>query len=567
MQNLNGGPTQGPESAQQPANMREEPMLELLAEGATSIGQAKANTDHPTNILSLGEDPLSDDLDEYLNFSMDDFPMPEKNAPLFSEPLSGEGLEPEPKQGSAPEPSGTKPPKKGLREKLREKLKGLLSYRLTMIRTGKETEQGSLVEADQGEKAPPAPKKKKPKKQKAEKKKPAKSKPPKVKAPKKGAKKDGAEKKAFGKKPLIFAALGVVVLAAGISAGVFFLKGGKEPEKLMEKAHSYMAEGEYDKAISVFEQIIEANELLPEAYLGMADSLVASDDREGALRRLSMGYQETEDARLSQRMEELNQQREDGEDGEAPAAPRQPIEWSDAAFERMVRLALEMPEGPIHEADLAGVTSLKILGSEYASIKGDLHAINGVDGYTIGGETFTERGSITSLDDVVYFKNLTRLTVGYNQVRDLSALGAMSLSTISLYANDITDISPLGEVDSLRFLYLYNNHITDISPLARQTGLISLSLQHNQISDLAPLAGLSQLQELYISDNLVESLAPLSNLNHLAFLDARRNNISDLRPVAGLASLTDASFAGNPVADYSPAAFVQNLNQSFGRTG
>jgi len=62
-----------------------------------------------------------------------------------------------------------------------------------------------------------------------------------------------------------------------------------------------------------------------------------------------------------------------------------------------------------------------------------------------------------------------------------------SLTTFHLVNNQISDISPLANLTSLRYLYLRFNQISDISPLAGLTSLRSLGLNENQISDIKPL--------------------------------------------------------------------------------
>lgn len=509
--------------------------------------------DFPVGVLSLGEDGPGASPDPMAG----DFPLP-------PEPAAA----PEPAKGKAdPAPAPSK--KNGGNNKGAGPLAALgrlFGYRLAVVKKGDASQSGDLIDPSQEGDAPAPAKAKKAKKEKKPKEKKAKA-PKKKAAPKPKAKKPAKDKGEKGgkKKLLLFILLGVLVLAGVAIILVVVLGGSPTPEELLEQAGGYAAEAEYQKAMETYEEVVASGELVPEAYLGMADTLVASGDLEGALGRLELGYQETSDERLAQKMEELSPP-EPGEAG-PPAPSTQPIVWKDAAFESMVRLALNKPSGDISESDLAGVTTLKIMGAGHASAEtGGLNAINGVNSYTIGEETFTERGAITSLDDVVHFKNLTRLTIGYNQVRDISALEQMNLSTVGLYANAITDISPLARVSGLKFLYLYNNNIADISPLAGQTELVSLSLQYNQIRDISPLAGMSKLEELYISHNQVEDLSPLQGLSSLTFLDLQDNNVSDIGVVTGLSKLTDANFQGNPVADFSPAAHVQNLNRSFGRT-
>ena len=74
-------------------------------------------------------------------------------------------------------------------------------------------------------------------------------------------------------------------------------------------------------------------------------------------------------------------------------------------------------------------------------------------------------------------------------------------------------------------MFLLENNITDISPLAGLTSLRWLELSFNSIEDISPLGGLTSLTELYLS----------------------ANNIEDISPLAGLASLREVDLQGNPL--------------------
>ena len=97
---------------------------------------------------------------------------------------------------------------------------------------------------------------------------------------------------------------------------------------------------------------------------------------------------------------------------------------------------------------------------------------------------------LTYLDDAcIGIDDLTGLEYAYN------------LAELSLYDNQISDISPLSGLTNLTYLYLSYNQISDISPLAGLTNLTYLNLDHNQISNISCLSGLTSLTELHLYDN------------------------------------------------------------------
>ncbi len=440
------------------------------------------------------------------------------------------------------------------------RLRNIFHYKIQIVppTTAKKSE---AAPDSQGETPPPKEKKKKEKKPKV---KPPK-KPKQKKAPKpKKDKKDPAE----GKKKrtlLLVLILSGVLVAGGILTAVLLVRSANKPEAKLQKAEKYTAEQQYDKAVAIYDKLITDNQMVAEAYLGMAEALLESGDEQGAILKLETGYQATDDSRIQQRLQELRP--EEPPSDQAQAQPIDlPVTWSDPAFEGMVRKALGRDSsGDIMTSELKGITSLKILGETHALVNENIPNINKVEGYTVDNVFYTQRGNIRSLADLANFPNLTKLTVGYNSIDDISGIETLTkLEMLGLYCNNIEDLSKMGQLTSLKFLYLYNNQITDITPLSSLTGLQQLLVQHNQISGINAVASLTQLEELFIGNNQITDISPISGLQKLRFLYAENNNITSIEPVSKLSTLTDVSFTGNPVGDLSPAKNVQNLNMPYG---
>ena len=144
-------------------------------------------------------------------------------------------------------------------------------------------------------------------------------------------------------------------------------------------------------------------------------------------------------------------------------------------------------------------------------------------------------GFLTGLE---FATNLTDLTLYYNQITDLSALaGLTNLTELRLAYNQITDLSALAGLTNLTELELRHNRITDISPLAGLTNLTGLRLTGNQITDISPLDGLTNLTGLGLSNNNITGISPLAGLTNLTGLGLRHNRITDISPLAGLTNL------------------------------
>ena len=153
----------------------------------------------------------------------------------------------------------------------------------------------------------------------------------------------------------------------------------------------------------------------------------------------------------------------------------------------------------------------------------------------------------------------TQLILRNRGISDLSPFAEVELPilhTLDLTGNSISDLSPLGGLDSSVLVSLGGNNISDLSPIAGWTRLSQLDLSNNSISDLSPLAELTSLQSLFLSDNNISDLSPLSGLTtSLREINLRNNNISDLSPLVGLlTNLSRVDLAENNITDISPLA-------------
>lgn len=89
--------------------------------------------------------------------------------------------------------------------------------------------------------------------------------------------------------------------------------------------------------------------------------------------------------------------------------------------------------------------------------------------------------------------------------------GRLLVSLIDLGTNQITDVSPLSEVEMVTDLSLPSNLVSDISPLALLPRLNSLDVRDNQISDIAAFAdqfdcqGLWQPTQIELSGNPLDA--------------------------------------------------------------
>ena len=148
--------------------------------------------------------------------------------------------------------------------------------------------------------------------------------------------------------------------------------------------------------------------------------------------------------------------------------------------------------------------------------------------------------------------NLLVLFLGNNDISDMAPLeSSRSLGQLWLNGNDITRVA-LAKLPALVLLNLDDNDISDLTSfrsLATTSGALSLYLNNNEITDLTPLGDLTGLKYLYLNDNNISDLTALGNLADLFWLELDGNDIADVTALGGLPSLGYVSLDNNAVSD------------------
>ena len=159
---------------------------------------------------------------------------------------------------------------------------------------------------------------------------------------------------------------------------------------------------------------------------------------------------------------------------------------------------------------------------------------------------------------------LTTLSASEASIRNLKGLEyATLLTNLSLGTNQIQDLTPLQHLRSLTELILWKNEkIVDLTPLQNLTNLRRLALDINEIRDLTPLESLSSLADLSLGGNRVINVYPLRNLRNLTDLWLVGNQISDVTSLEGLTSLKKLWLRGNPIEDLAPLRRLKQDNPS-----
>lgn len=191
-------------------------------------------------------------------------------------------------------------------------------------------------------------------------------------------------------------------------------------------------------------------------------------------------------------------------------------------------------------------------------------------GMKLGQLTDANFAALTTLDlqgmeisDISSLSSLTsmrRLILSGTQVSDLGALRGLSdLTRLDIRDTPVADVAPLSSLVNLEFLDLGATQLSDMGPLGGLMQLNYLYVWRTEVSDLAPLRGLNRLTRLFVSGTRVSDVSPLSGLTDLQALSLSDTNVSDIGPLSGLAKLEILNLRGTQVSDVGPLSELTNI--------
>jgi len=252
------------------------------------------------------------------------------------------------------------------------------------------------------------------------------------------------------------------------------------------------------------------------------------------------------------------------------------VTFPDSNFEAAIREALNKPEGPITDEDLATLTELDASERGIIDLTSIEYCIN-LQWLDLRGNQITDISLLSSLTnlqtlwsdhnqigDINPLSSLTELQwlgLSVNQISDIGPLiGLTALWGLSLSGNQISDFSPLSELTNLEVLHLRGSQVSDIRFLSSLINLQTLYLDMNQISDVKPLSGMTKLQRLELSHNhQISDITPLANLTKLQYLELNHNQITNIEPLKSLLDLQVLGLVANQISNIIPLSNLTNL--------
>lgn len=162
--------------------------------------------------------------------------------------------------------------------------------------------------------------------------------------------------------------------------------------------------------------------------------------------------------------------------------------------------------------------------------------------------------NITNTEGLQFLVNATRIDMVNNQVTDFTPLRDLEkLEELNIGRNPMTDLTPLASIPNLKKLTLDRSpNLTDISPLVNAPKLKDLRFPATKVSNLAPAAQIANLEELHFNNTLSPTkldLTPLAAAPNLKLINANTTKLTgaDFAVLKNAPVLETLMTAGNNV--------------------
>lgn len=229
--------------------------------------------------------------------------------------------------------------------------------------------------------------------------------------------------------------------------------------------------------------------------------------------------------------------------------PDTEVVFQESLVEYAVRSQLGKSSGPLYNDEVAGITSLCIVGNHVAAPE-EQYLIRFTENSYSFWSADSYEGYLSNLSDLEWFPFLTELCIAWQSELDISALsGCVSLERLSLIHNNLTSLEAISGLTNLTELCAAWNQISSLDPVSGLTNLVSLGVWGNEIRDLSPVTELVNLQYLDVSDNRISDLSPIGTLAALEELWLYDNQIMDFTVLEELEQLEVLMMRGNPYTD------------------
>ncbi len=238
------------------------------------------------------------------------------------------------------------------------------------------------------------------------------------------------------------------------------------------------------------------------------------------------------------------------------------ITFVDSAFEEAIRKQLQLSaEEPIYSNMLWNVESFAV--PQAALSCEDLKWMTGLKHLVIEDAVFTD---LTPLESLMQMQTLRIVNTAIADSNLRFLLNMHKLTELTLSGCSISSIAHMATLKNLQKLDLSNNTIRNVAALSEMHLLQTLNLSGNALISLKDLENLTTLQELDVSYNFLATTSHVATMVGLKTLDLSSNNLMRLEGIDSLNELEHLRAAYNNLTEVdilSGCLKLRTLNVSY----
>ncbi|MGN0374810.1 MAG: leucine-rich repeat domain-containing protein [Butyrivibrio sp.] len=176
---------------------------------------------------------------------------------------------------------------------------------------------------------------------------------------------------------------------------------------------------------------------------------------------------------------------------------------------------------------------------------------------TAPDETTTPSASPRTLDPAISAAICSEL--GYEQGTALSDDDLERVTYLALWNEPVHSLEGISMLGNLEELYIGSGEISDISELALIPSIRSISISNCYITEIPDFSQCHNLTQLYLPCNLIEDLTPLNVIPSLLYADFNSNRIASIASIANINNLESLALMSNCILDYNSISENKSL--------
>ena len=245
------------------------------------------------------------------------------------------------------------------------------------------------------------------------------------------------------------------------------------------------------------------------------------------------------------------------------------VRFASKAFSEYVSKISGVTEEEMKFEWMKNQTSLTITDSAVDSLE-DLVFFPNLTSLTLG-DWNNNIPQITSMDGIENCKKLTSLTIIGGPDKDYSAVSTLGNLTnfIRYFGNDYEDIiKALKKYKTLTSFQVSNQNQVDMRMISELgSNLTSLNLSGNRITKIEGLENKANLEKVILNANKITKIEGLEKLQNLKSLNLNNNDISDITPLSANTSLTTLELKGNTEIDGNRSNYTGERLEALNKIG